>query len=216
MPSPRHPATSSLARLCSEAQKCFSLLSSSPGCRWACKRPSTVGSQSPTGSWLAQPQLATYWASVSSSVKRQGGERCPWPSFGGRPKIQGFTAAPPGAGQACGRGAAHTRHARLPTGSSCALQRAPQPARPRRPQDGLLQGQHQTCRPSPGLGPELGQDPETEAVMRADALGSPSEAVEAARWDGPARLPGSLSPRERATPLSPNGPHRPGLDAALT
>lgn len=42
------------------------------------------------------------------------------------------------AGQACGRGAAHTRHARLPVCPSCGLlwvQQAPYPSRPRGPRD---------------------------------------------------------------------------------
>ena len=143
--------------------------------------------------------------SASSSVNHHGGGRCRWPSFGATPK-SGFHSgpgcaelAPPGAGQACGRGATHTRHARLPTLSrlqAAVRRQLPTLPGPQASQDGLLGRPHRTRRPSAGPGPQLGRDSETQALMRASGIRAHSEAGEATQRARPARPPGPLGPRE--------------------
>lgn len=152
--------------------------------RFACKRPSTVGSQFFTSSQLGQPHLATHRASVSSSVKQRRGERCQWPSFGAA-LISGFRGSP-GCAEldrpavevplTPGTPACLSAH---PAGCSGCSERpilpGPEgPGTPGRP----------TPTPSTGPGPELGQDPETEALTQADSICSPSDALTGTGWPG--------------------------------
>lgn len=125
--------------------------------------------------------------------------------FRGHPKIR-FSQQPrlcractPGAGRACGRGATHTRHARLPTLirlQAAVCRQLPTLPGPQASQDGLLRRPHQTRRPSAGPGPELGQDSETRALMRASGIRAHSEAGETTQRARPARPPGPLGPQE--------------------
>lgn len=86
--------------------------------------------------------------------------------FWGRPTSQGFAAAravqrhpaPPGAGPACGQGAAHTRHARLPARSPCRLlwvQPAPPLPGPKGPRTASSRGNTRPRDPPPGQGMRL-------------------------------------------------------------